>query len=193
MVNVPSRRNIRQLDISSSTLSRPRASERERGCAFLSFGTMKTSDYFGSFRSASIRMATMVRRGPFATDNWILRTTLVELQIFPFRENFLTVAFDRRYSHLPLPCLCFFFLLVLPSTLPPLRFLQVSRSLEARRFLSTEREGRFVTGRPSSPSLVSSTSRNQLFFESPSMEEPSSEEWIFICRLRKWHRHRPIV
>ena len=149
---------------------------------------MKTSDYFGSSRSASIRMATMVRRGPFATDNWILRTTLVELQIFPFRENFLTVAFDRRYSLLPSPCLCFFVRLV-PSCQPSLRFLRVSVSVSASvsrcgGFLSTEREGRFVTGHPSSPPFVSSTSRNQLFFESPSMgrnRRPRSGYSFAVC------------
>lgn len=100
---------------------------------FRPFETMKTSDYFGSFRSASIRIATMVRRGPFATDNWILCTTLVELQIFPFRENFLTVAFDRRYFLLlrPVPSLS------LPSFV---RFLALALGLglglglEVRRF-----------------------------------------------------------
>ena len=90
-----------------------------RGAFFRSFETMKTWDYFGSSRSGLIRIATMVWRGPFAIDNWILRTTLVELQIFPFRENFLTVAFDRRYLR-SLLCLSFPSLFFLPSFLPSL-------------------------------------------------------------------------
>lgn len=144
---------------------------------FRPFETMKTSDYFGSFRSAPIRIATTVRRGPFATDNWILCTTLVELQIFPFRENFLTVAFDRRYFLLlrPVPSLSL--------CLPPVVFspsVSVSRC-GVSKYRAWKKEDSLPTIHRS---LVSSTSPNQLFFESPSMEELGSE-WIFICRLQK--------
>lgn len=146
-----------------------------RGAFFRSFETMKTWDYFGSSRSGLIRIATMVWRGPFAIDNWILRTTLVELQIFPFRENFLTVAFDRRYLR-SLLCLSFpsLFFPFLPSLLPsfllpflpsfsPFPVSSISRC-GVSKYQSIEKDS--LPGIPLS--LVSTTSRNQLFFESPS-------------------------
>lgn len=111
----------------------------------------------------------------FAIDNWILRTTLVELQIFPFRENFLTVAFDRRYLR-SLLCLSFpsLFFPFLPSLLPsfllpflpsfsPFPVSSISRC-GVSKYQSIEKDS--LPGIPLS--LVSTTSRNQLFFESPS-------------------------
>lgn len=143
----------------SSVRLRERASERaRRRGGFLSFGNHE------NFRL--LRLVLDLLRS--AWQRWQRRGVPLPLTIgfsallpssyrfFLFRENFLTVAFDRRDILLSFLSVSSF------SSVPSARLLLpwfslsevVSRrlGLEARRFLSTEREGRFVTGHPSSPS-----------------------------------------